>query len=92
MLPRLFRNFTSSVNRANKIISVSSSCSIKSNYSQDSTGEGSTTVKEETRKLGGFAQAFEKHTNLDNQIDETPKETFAQLLRNSKFIDVIILA
>lgn len=39
-------------------------------------------------KLGGFAQAFEKYTSekTDEKVEE--KQTFAALLRNSKFIDV----
>lgn len=45
----------------------------------------------QTSKTGGFAQAYEKFTELPNEKkEETPKENvpFATLLRNSKFIDV----
>jgi hypothetical protein len=45
------------------------------------------------KKRGGFAQAFEKYTSPPELKPQTPEkeETFASLLRNSKFIDVRIL-
>lgn len=45
----------------------------------------------QTSKTGGFAQAYDKFTELPNEKkEEAPKENvpFATLLRNSKFIDV----
>lgn len=40
-------------------------------------------------KLGGFAKAYEKQTSaLHEKIDEGPPQTFASMLRSSKFIDV----
>jgi hypothetical protein len=51
------------------------------------------TEKKDEKKLGGFAQAFERYTSPPDIKTQTPKkeETFASLLRTSKFIDVIIL-
>jgi hypothetical protein len=45
------------------------------------------------KKRGGFAQAFERYTSPPEIKTQTPEkeETFASLLRTSKFIDVIIL-
>lgn len=40
-------------------------------------------------KLGGFAKAYEKQTSsLQEKPVEGPPQTFASMLRNSKFIDV----
>lgn len=41
-------------------------------------------------KLGGFAQAFLRQTEVLDPKSKTlpPQQTFAALLRNSKFIDV----
>ncbi|XP_026478023.1 28S ribosomal protein S28, mitochondrial-like [Ctenocephalides felis] len=39
-------------------------------------------------KLGGFAQAFEKYTSEKTEEKVEEKQTFAALLRNSKFIDL----
>jgi hypothetical protein len=52
-----------------------------------------TTEKKDEKKRGGFAQAFERYTSPPEIKTQTPEkeETFASLLRNSKFIDVIIL-
>lgn len=42
-------------------------------------------------KLGGFAKAYEKQTSsLQEKPVEGPPQTFASMLRNSKFIDVSI--
>jgi hypothetical protein len=49
--------------------------------------------KKDEKKRGGFAQAFKRYTSPPEIKTQTPEkeETFASLLRNSKFIDVIIL-
>jgi hypothetical protein len=49
--------------------------------------------KKDEKKRGGFAQAFQRYTSPPEIKAQTPEkeETFASLLRNSKFIDVIIL-
>jgi len=49
--------------------------------------------KKDEKKRGGFAQAFQRYTSPPEIKTQTPEreETFASLLRNSKFIDVIIL-
>uniref|UniRef100_A0A2M4AR35 Putative mitochondrial 28s ribosomal protein s28 n=1 Tax=Anopheles triannulatus TaxID=58253 RepID=A0A2M4AR35_9DIPT len=40
-------------------------------------------------KVGGFAKAFQKHTDsLNQEPTNEPPKTFAALLRNSKFIDL----
>lgn len=39
-------------------------------------------------RLGGFAKAFEKYTTPVKEIENQETKSFAQLLRNSKFIDV----
>lgn len=40
--------------------------------------------------VGGYAKAFDKFENI--KTEEAPKlQTFASLLRNSKFIDVIYM-
>lgn len=44
------------------------------------------------KKVGGFAKAFEKYTAPPAAEYKAPdNETFASLLRNSKFVDVRIL-
>jgi hypothetical protein len=49
--------------------------------------------KTSEKKRSGFAQAFERYTSPPETKTHTPEkeETFASLLRNSKFIDVRIL-
>uniref|UniRef100_A0A182K1S8 28S ribosomal protein S28, mitochondrial n=1 Tax=Anopheles christyi TaxID=43041 RepID=A0A182K1S8_9DIPT len=44
---------------------------------------------EANRKVGGFAKAYQKHSEslIPEQSNEPPK-TFAALLRNSKFVDL----
>ncbi|KAJ3662943.1 hypothetical protein Zmor_007257 [Zophobas morio] len=39
-------------------------------------------------KLGGYAQAFEKFETLKTEESKEPPQTFASLLRNSKFVDL----
>lgn len=46
------------------------------------------TKDNEKSKLGGFAQAFEKYTADKTEEPVEEKQTFASLLRHSKFIDV----
>lgn len=49
------------------------------------------TTPENTEKLGGFAKAYLKQTDAHLQKDEEPakeQQTFAAMLRNSKFVDV----
>lgn len=44
-------------------------------------------------KVGGFAKAFQKHSDsLKEEPTNEPPKTFAALLRNSKFIDVSVSA
>lgn len=46
----------------------------------------------EEDKKGGFAKAFEKYTQVDQEATEVPiapPKTFASLLRNSKLMQVI---
>lgn len=50
-------------------------------------GSYRTYSKEESSEVGGYAKAFNKFEELKETPKETP-ETFASLLRNSKFIDV----
>lgn len=43
------------------------------------------------QKVGGFAEAYEKHTQSLTENDTKPKRAplpFATLLKNSKFVDV----
>lgn len=59
----------------------------KSNQSLDAATSG----KETQSKLSGFAKAFDAHTETlrEASLPKTiPNESFATLLRNSKFIDV----
>lgn len=52
----------------------------------------STNTEKDEKKRGGFARAFERYTTPEIKTQTPEKEeTFASLLRNSKFIDVIIL-
>lgn len=43
--------------------------------------------EEEKAKLSGFAKAYERYTAPEEKVVEEPK-TFANLLRNSKLVDV----
>lgn len=57
----------------------------------ESLPEKSELSGEEVKK-GGFAQAFEKYTQVEEESTEvpiTPPKTFASLLRNSKLMQVI---
>lgn len=57
-------------------------------FSTEHTNESNTSA-ESDKKLGGFAQAFEKYTNIKEPEAPTQEvKTFASLLRSSKFIDV----
>jgi len=47
--------------------------------------KGST--EEPETKLSGFAQSYEKFSHIDSKKPETP-QTFASLIRNSKFVDL----
>lgn len=49
-------------------------------------------VPDADTKLGGFAKAFERHSAPQIETPVQDNQTFASLLRNSKFIDVRILA
>ncbi|CAG9137190.1 unnamed protein product [Plutella xylostella] len=40
------------------------------------------------QQMGGFAKAFDKHSNILNTEEPEEKHTFASLLRNSKLIDL----
>lgn len=46
-----------------------------------------------SQNLGGFAKAFQKYTLPTSEVtpDAEPNQTFAALMKNSKFIDVIYL-
>lgn len=46
-------------------------------------------VEKSEIKLSGFAQSYEKFSHIDDKREDKP-ETFASLLRHSKFIDVNI--
>ncbi|VVC93624.1 unnamed protein product [Leptidea sinapis] len=43
---------------------------------------------EESNKVGGFAKAFEKQSQIVDQDKFIPSATFASLLRNSKLVDL----
>lgn len=59
-------------------------------FSTENTNESSSA--ENDKKIGGFAQAFEKYTNIkEPEAPSQEVKTFASLLRSSKFIDVCIL-
>uniref|UniRef100_A0A182NI60 28S ribosomal protein S28, mitochondrial n=1 Tax=Anopheles dirus TaxID=7168 RepID=A0A182NI60_9DIPT len=46
-------------------------------------------VIESGRKVGGFAKAYQKHSDaLNPETSNDPPKTFAALLRNSKFVDL----
>lgn len=45
-------------------------------------------VSETDTKLGGFAKAFERHSAPQIETPVQDNQTFASLLRNSKFVDV----
>ena len=53
-------------------------CEVKSNA----------TEQDKDSKLGGFAKAFEKHLSPIEDKPATSNETFASLLKSSRFIDV----
>lgn len=46
-------------------------------------------VPDTDAKLGGFAKAFERHSAPQIETPVKDNQTFASLLRNSKFVDVI---
>lgn len=94
MLPR--RVFYNSVcSKTYALLVCSDSHNLKSSFS--STGDDVSLVDKISinteKKRGGFAQAFERYTSPPEIKTQTPEkeETFASLLRTSKFIDVIIL-
>ena len=62
----------------------------KRSLSTINSNQENTTNNVEIVKKSEFAKAFEKHSKI-LQENETPPDstTFASLLRNSKFIDVI---
>lgn len=45
-------------------------------------------VSDTETKLGGFAKAFERHSAPQIETPVQDNQTFASLLRNSKFVDV----
>lgn len=51
--------------------------------------ENAEALESET-KLSGFAQSYEKFSHIDDKKPEVP-QTFASLLRNSKFVDASTL-
>lgn len=53
------------------------------------TKENARETTEPDVKLSGFAQSYEKFSHIDDKKPETP-QTFASLIRNSKFVDVNI--
>lgn len=82
-----------------KLLVCSNAHNLKSSFS--STGGdismldkvSTSSEKKDEKKRSGFAQAFERYTSPVGVKTQTPEkeETFASLLRTSKFIDVIIL-
>ncbi|XP_055385354.1 28S ribosomal protein S28, mitochondrial [Condylostylus longicornis] len=49
----------------------------------------SSNVTESNTEKGGFAKAFERHSKpIEQEVSKEPSQTFASLLRNSKFIDL----
>uniref|UniRef100_A0A146MCZ8 28S ribosomal protein S28, mitochondrial n=1 Tax=Lygus hesperus TaxID=30085 RepID=A0A146MCZ8_LYGHE len=63
-------------------------CSCPKLYSTSGEVSGSTSAPI-NKEVGGFAQAFEKHSKLDSPVAEDREElSFTTLLRNSKFIDL----
>uniref|UniRef100_A0A182MKK3 28S ribosomal protein S28, mitochondrial n=1 Tax=Anopheles culicifacies TaxID=139723 RepID=A0A182MKK3_9DIPT len=56
--------------------------------SEHPSTEGSSSV-ESNQKVGGFAKAYQKHSeSLNPQLPTEPPKTFAALLRHSKFVDL----
>uniref|UniRef100_A0A2M3ZKL1 Putative mitochondrial ribosomal protein mrp-s35 n=1 Tax=Anopheles braziliensis TaxID=58242 RepID=A0A2M3ZKL1_9DIPT len=56
---------------------------------QTGSPNSDTAPVEAESKVGGFAKAFQKHTDsLKEEPTNEPPKTFAALLRNSKFIDL----
>ncbi|KAF6207862.1 hypothetical protein GE061_016311 [Apolygus lucorum] len=55
------------------------------------SGEASESTAQPIKEVGGFKQAFEKHSKLDSQVvqkQDGEQPSFSTLLRNSKFIDL----
>lgn len=53
----------------------------------DANPEGKST-ETTTSKIGGFARAFEKQSQILDSLENVENQTFATLLRNSKLMDV----
>lgn len=51
--------------------------------------KSNTEVSEADTKLSGFAQSFDRFSHIDDKKPEVP-QTFASLIRHSKFVDVCI--
>lgn len=51
--------------------------------------DGQESSAEANKKVGGFAKAYQKHSDsLNPEQPNEPPKTFASLLRNSKLVDV----
>jgi hypothetical protein len=77
-----------------EVFVCSNACRLKRYFSDDGETQLMDKMPTDTeKKRGGFAQAFERYTSPPDLKPQTPEkeETFASLLRNSKFIDVRIL-
>ncbi|KDR06171.1 28S ribosomal protein S28, mitochondrial isoform X1 [Zootermopsis nevadensis] len=77
--------------RTYELFVCSNACHLKRYFSTDGEIELCDKMPPSTeKKRGGFAQAFEKYTSPPELKPPTPEkeETFASLLRNSKFTDL----
>lgn len=63
--------------------------SVEPGAEKEAVTETKGSTEESETKLSGFAQSYEKFSHIDSKKPETP-QTFASLIRNSKFVDVNI--
>lgn len=85
-LPRRFSTKNDSGGEEN---STSSESSVAEKETQIETKD-KVEVSDTEAKLGGFAQSYKKFSRIDEKEPEVP-QTFASLIRHSKFVDVSTL-
>lgn len=82
------RYFSTNKDSEGEIKVTTSAESVVEKKAQAETKENAETSGFNAR-LSGFAQSFERFSHIDDKTPETP-QTFASLIRNSKFVDVSI--
>lgn len=75
--------------KAKESIEISATETKLSGIEKEAEAKENIEISETEIRLSGFAESFERFSHIDDKEPETP-QTFASLIRHSKFVDVCI--